>query len=198
MFQIPSPFKKRQREEESSVNATENVKKRRSASDKNSKTSSFFKDQDFNKSPNDPREEKLKEIASKTREKLQSFSATDSETESSHNVADFNFGILQRAKASTLPDINTHESETVTECVVLDSEDRDGEEAGGTEAENMATSSTENVLSAFKNKRSSSVLKTNQKGNFSFSGQLKISYINWYMYIKLIFVIISRSSGLSV
>ena len=165
MFQIPSPFKKRQRDKETSVNTSEKVKRRRSDS---SKTSLLFNESVNGKSLVDLRQENLKDIAQKTHEKLQNYAAKDSETVCINDATDFNFGILKRSKASALSDINIGERETVTASPGVDREDKDIEDVEMMETDSIPGSSTETLLGAFKRKRSrlSLPLNTEQKGNF--------------------------------
>ena len=111
MFQVPSPFKKRQREEENVSRA----KRRCSSAEKQAATSNFFKTENDATVPN-PLEDRLKEIAAKTRDKLQEFAATDIETlleDSISNIDEFDFSVLKREKAAAISDIDIHQNDKV-------------------------------------------------------------------------------------
>ena len=111
VFQVPSPFKKRRREEENVSRA----KRRRSSAEKQAATCNFFKTENDGTVPN-PLEDRLKEIAAKTRDKLQGFAATDIETlleDSSSNIAEFDFSVLRREKAAAVSDIDIHRNDQV-------------------------------------------------------------------------------------
>lgn len=146
------------------------VKKRCSLIAKQTATSCCFK-ADGTDSLTDDKEEKLKQIVAKTREKLQEYVAADIDTlhgQPTNNVSAFNFDILKREKASALPDINSPKDETVTQSDAEGEEDKDGD----VEIMDSGSSATptENVLSAFKNKRQTySVLSSSQKGSLLIS-----------------------------
>ena len=168
MLQVPSPFKKRQREEEKDSSS----KRRRSSIDKQAATSAFFKTEKSTTVP-DSGEEKLKEIAAKTREKLQGFLATDIESfheGSSNNIAEFDFTVLKREKAAAIPDLDIHNDDIVTNNKNEDDHEDKDVEIMETESSSAASASVD-LLSVFKNKqRSSAVLTSAQKGNqFAFS-----------------------------
>ena len=162
--QVSSPFKKRPRENENGSKA----KRRRSSAETQAAASTLFKTEKDAADPN-PMADRLKEIAAKTRDKLQGFAAVDIESTSEgkrNSIDKFDFSILKREKATTVPDIDMHDpDEVVTNIHIegeLDSEIMETEDA-------VSTSSSASMLSVFKNKRrSSAVSLAAQKGTFDF------------------------------
>lgn len=128
-------------------------------------TSSFFQ-HDKSQLMTDHKDEKQKEIAAKTREKLQNFVAAEVETISSDEIKGFNFDVLKRARASALPDINANRLENSRGSVTEEPENKEVHEIEIIEPEEVASSSVETDLSVFKNKRrSTTMLNIGLKGN---------------------------------
>ena len=162
--QVSSPFKKRPREDENDSKA----KRRRSSAETQAATSTLFKTERDATDPN-PLADRLKEIAAKTRDKLQGFAAADIESTSEgrrNSIDKFDFSILKREKATVIPDIDLHEPDEV----ITNSHTEGEPDVGIMETEDaVSTSSSANMLSVFKNKRrSSAVSLAAQKGTFDF------------------------------